>query len=356
LTPDQFLSQVKKQPAPAYLFIGPETYHRDACRAALLNRMLAPDERDDGFVRHDLETSTLASIVNDARSISLFAPRRVIWVARAEAALPKGRAAAADEDDAPKSKSDIGAEMLAAYLRDPVPDTVLVFDSARFENDGEDKAKNDRVRKLFAAVANQVEFPRLPPAQLRALAQDLAARRKLDIGAEELNLLVEACGGAAQRVATEIEKLSLFAGEDGRITQADIAKLVPQAQQANMFALVAALGKGDTRRAMALLDTLVREGEYLPLALQFLASQFRQALAAKQANLRGAGQVQGHFAKLGVPMWPSKAEQVHQTATSFTEDQLQGALRKIAGADRALRDIRPDDRIVMEEFVLTLTR
>jgi hypothetical protein len=34
---------------------------------------------------------------------------------------------------------------------------------------------------------------------------------------------------------------------------------------------------------------------------------------------------------------------------------LKRALRLIAYADRALRDARPDDRVVMENFVLRLT-
>jgi DNA polymerase III delta subunit len=54
-------------------------------------------------------------------------------------------------------------------------------------------------------------------------------------------------------------------------------------------------------------------------------------------------------------MWGSRADQVYQTATKFTKPQLENALRLIFQADRGLRDARPDDRIVMERFVLELT-
>jgi DNA polymerase-3 subunit delta len=53
-------------------------------------------------------------------------------------------------------------------------------------------------------------------------------------------------------------------------------------------------------------------------------------------------------------MWRARAEQVHQTLTAFTAPQLRAALKKIFDADRALRDARPDDRVVMENFIFSL--
>jgi DNA polymerase III subunit delta len=357
MTPDQFLAQVRKsKPAPAYLWLGPEIYQRGACRSALLDLVLGEkvDGERDGFFPYDLEETPLAAICDDARAYSLFSPRRVFWITRAEAVLPRGRAvaaAAADDEDAPGKGS---ATALANYLADPSTDTVLVFDSSKFEFDGDDKAKTERVRKFYAGIAQVVEFPHWTVPMTRKLAQDLVRDAALKIGVEELNLLVEAVGGSPARVAVEIEKLRLYAGSRA-VSSRDIASLVPQAQATTIFALVAALGRRERQKALDLLDTLVREGEYLPLALSFLATQFRQALVSQEAGLRGAMAIQGHFAKSGVPMWPSRAEQIAQTMSVFTPAQLKTALGGIARADKGLRDIRPDDRTVLEDFVLALT-
>ena len=351
MTPDQFLAQIRKtEPAPAYLWLGPEIYQRDTCRSALLDQVLGEKVNGgrDGYFAYDLDETSLASICDDARAYSLFSPRRVFWISRAESILPKGRAVAEDEETG-------GKAALASYLKDPSADTVLVFDSAKFEFDGDDKAKTERVRKFYAGIGQLVEFPRWTAAMTRKMAQDLVPAAGVKMGADELNLLVEAVGGAPARVAVEVEKLRLFAG-DRAVTPRDIASLVPQAQATTIFALVAALGRRERQKALELLDTLVREGEYLPLALSFLATQFRQALVAQEAGLRGAMAVQGHFAKSGVPMWPSRAEQVSQTMSAFTPAQLKTALGGIARADKGLRDIRPDDRTVLEDFVLALTR
>ncbi len=134
----------------------------------------------------------------------------------------------------------------------------------------------------------------------------------------------------------------------------DLPLLVPDARQSTIFALVNALGRRDRTSALKTLDALVREGEYLPLALSFLATQFRMALVVKEANLRGASQVQSHFQRAGIPMWGSRAEQVAQTAAKFSKEQLETGLKLLFETDRDLRSARPDDRTVVENFVIKL--
>ncbi|HVV43682.1 MAG TPA: DNA polymerase III subunit delta, partial [Bryobacteraceae bacterium] len=176
-----------------------------------------------------------------------------------------------------------------------------------------------------------------------------AAGVRLDPAASEA--LVEALGADVARIAVEIDKLSLY----GKPIQVDdLALLVPDARQSTIFALVNALGRRDRLRSMEVLDALVREGEYLPLALSFLATQFRMALVAKEANLRSASQVQSHFQRAGVPMWGSRAEQVSQTAAKFSKQQLERGLKLLFEADRDLRSARPDDRTIVESFVVRL--
>ena len=89
--------------------------------------------------------------------------------------------------------------------------------------------------------------------------------------------------------------------------------------------------------------------------LSFLATQFRFALAAKEARLANAQAIQAHFSKQGVPMWRARAEQIQQTAAAFQPAHMRNAIKLIFQADRGLRDTRPDDRTIMEQFILRLT-
>lgn len=357
MTPDQFLSQIRKQPAPVYLFLGPDGYQRNVCRRALTERVLPSGDLENGLTRHDLDSISLDEVIDDARSMSLFASERLIWVTGAEGALPRGRAAASadgEESDAGGGKNS-SASSLAAYVKDPSPGVVLVFDSNRYDFDGEDKTKQERVRKFYSAIPNAVEFPRYAPGEAKTLAQQLAREAGLKLGSAEIELLVEALGADASRIATEIEKLRLYAGPGRNVTAEELTSLIPNARATTIFALVNALARKDRMASLDLLDTLVREGEYLPLALTFLGTQFRLALVAREQGLRSAYDIQGYFSKIGTPMWRQRAEQVQQTMTAFSKEKLEQSIERVFAADRALRDTRPDDRIVMEEFVLGLT-
>lgn len=349
MSPDQFLLRIQKAPpAPAYLFLGPEVYQLSACRRALVEQVLAPEDRDTGLSRHDLEETTLAAVLDDARSLSLFAPNRVVWVSGAESALPRGRAVSDDENAA--------AADLAAYLKHPnSPGCVLVFEASRYDFDGEDRAKMERVQKFYSAIPEVVELRPYTLESARRLAQDLAREAGLQIGLSEIGLLVESLASDAGRIVNEIEKLSLYTAGNRKVTIDDILRLVPNAQASTIFALVAALGRGDRKRSLDSLDTLLREGEYLPLALTFLATQFRLAMAARESGLKTSQQIQAHFTKQGIRIWRDRAEQVQQTVSAFPNEKLARAIQKVFWADKALRDTRPDDRVVMEELVLSLT-
>jgi DNA polymerase-3 subunit delta len=346
MTPAQFIARVKRnQVPPVCLFLGQESYNRRRCREALVSGLKIEPEL------YDASETPIAAIVDDARSLSLFASERLIFVIAAEVAMPRVTRSAAEDEDDEDTPAAGDAGVLEAYVKSPTPGVTLVLEATRWDFEGEDKAKIDRVRKFYGAVPDPVEFRRFTPGDARIELEGIAraAGLKLDTAAAEV--LVEALAADVARIAVEVEKLSLY----GKPVHADdLPLLVPDARQSTIFALVNALGRKDRARSLETLDSLVREGEYLPLALSFLATQFRMALVVKEANLRGSSQVQAYFHRAGVQMWGSRAEQVAQTAAKFSKEQLERGLTLIFESDRDLRSARPDDRTVVENFVIKL--
>ena len=306
--------------------------------------------------------SSLASVIDDARAMSLFASERLMIAVGAETAMPRtsrSAVASASEDegddgdgDSPRSSAGKGEEaLLAAYVKSPTPGVTLVFEATRWDFEGDDKTKTERVRKFYGAVTEVVEFRRFSVDEARMELDRMARAMKIVLEPAAAEALVEALAADVGRIAVELEKLQLYGKP---ITAESLPLLVPDARQSTIFVLVNALGRKDRARSLEALDSLVREGEYLPLALTFLAGQFRMALVAKEANLKGSSAVQSYFQRAGVPMWGSRAEQVWQTASKFSRPQLERGLTLIFDADRDLRSARPDDRTVVENFVVRL--
>lgn len=353
MTPEQFRRELTKNPpSPLYLFVGSEGYQRAICRKALMKAVLGTDsaeEAGDGFTHLDLSEIKIDEALDDARAMSLFVTRRLIWISSAEAVLPRGKTISEDPESGHTKR-------LNAYAKRPSPDTVVVFECSRYDFDNsEDKPRLERLHKFYAAVKQVVEFKSLDAQAARSLAQDAVHKAKLQIGVSELGFLIESCAGDAFRIVNEIEKLSLYAGTDRKVTRDDLMAMVANARTNTVFELVSALGRGDRGKSLEILDALVREGEYLPLALTFVASQFRYALVAHEAKLRSSGAIQGHLAKYGIRMWGGRSEQVLETVSSFSKDRTEKAIRLLFEADRGLRDARPDDRSVFESLILELT-
>src|SRR4051794_24124833 len=276
MTPEQFLARIAKQPpAPAYLFLGQEGYGRRICRAALIDRVLPSDSRADGLSQIDLEGCTLTEALDDARSLSLFSSERVLWVSSAELALPR-RMTGNDDDEGSGGGQSAGSQ-LSDYLKAPCPGTVVVFECSRYDFSGDDRAKVERVQKFYSAIPSTVEFRHYTPESSRSLAQQLAREHNLKLGNPELAILLDAVSGDANRLAGEIEKLALYVGTERAVKPEDLETLVPNAAQSTIFSLVNALGRRDRTSALRSVDLLIREGEYLPLALSFLSTQFRLA-------------------------------------------------------------------------------
>ena len=350
MTPAQFLERLNRQGPPAVcLFVGAEAYLRDRCRQALVERALAPELREAGYTRHDLDEVSLAAVLDDARSLFLFAPQRVIWVSSAEVLVTR----AGRREGQPEA--DEALALLKQYASRPTPGVVLAFEAGRYGYEGEGKKRLERLQEALSFIRDQVVLAPLDANEARRLAAQLAAEAGLRLGQLELAALVEATGGEAARIATEIDKLSLYAGGGGSVSVEEIARLVPSAQATTVFGLVSALCRNDRRAALNQLDLLVRQREYLPLALTFLNSLFRHALVAREAGLRSPQQIQAYLSRLGITMWPSRAREVAETAATFSSEGLRTGLLRIQEADKALRDARPDDRIVVERLVLALT-
>ena len=92
--------------------------------------------------------------------------------------------------------------------------------------------------------------------------------------------------------------------------------------------------------AAGLVDPITGEGLYYAIRSGDLAAQDEQLLP--EQGVLGD--------ELG-----ARAEQISQAASRFSPRQLQQGLELIFEADRDLRSARPDDRIIMEQFVLRLT-
>ena len=210
MKPKQFLASLgRSAPAPAYLFLGNEGFFRDRCRQALVEAVLGDRDPEasspEGLIEIDLSEQPLNRLLDEARTLSLFASHRLLIGLNAEAVLPKRVAARAGARAPP-------TDPLADYLASPVAGVVLLFEATRYDwNDRGDKAKLERVAKFYSAVPATVELTRLSAQEAVAVATQSAKELRLNIARPILSELVEMLGNDMARLGNELEKLALYA-------------------------------------------------------------------------------------------------------------------------------------------------
>jgi DNA polymerase-3 subunit delta len=104
-----------------------------------------------------------------------------------------------------------------------------------------------------------------------------AARRGFEIDAEAARLLIDRLGTGTVRLASELDRLALWAGEGGRVRAGDLEQMVADTSEAMVWALADAVVEGRGEDASRLAERLAAQGESLPGIVYGVAGRLRRA-------------------------------------------------------------------------------
>ncbi len=195
-----------------------------------------------------------------------------------------------------------------------------------------------------------------PVAQVRALSAPIgealarwikeSARQKgAGISPAAIRCLSDLVGNDLWTLDRELEKLSLYAF--GRsIQESDVAELVSQVREANIFAAVDAMIDGRPGVALHLLHQLRQDGREVPYIFVMVERQLRLLALARHSMDRGVPQ-KALSAHLGVPSQFVLRKTVEQARRHSWQD-ITGRYRRLLEADLAIKRGRLDPDLALE--------
>jgi DNA polymerase III subunit delta len=348
----KFLAEVaNRKLRAAYVLIGDEVFFRDQCRQALLQH-LVPDELRD-FSLHDLDLAetSVADVLDRARTPSLMAPFQVFFIRGVKSLYTRGSHAA-----------EFAA--IEAYMKDPNPAAVLIFvadhisipaDARRM--DLQDRDRYDRIRETLGEFCGMVELARVEETDGMRWVIEHAQQQGVKVDQDAARELMDSLGADMMMVSRELEKLILYAGEKKHVTLGDVETMVLAAKQRSLYELTDAISAKDRPRALAVLDALLSAGEGEDAAighLYMLARTFRQMLVILEKNVRDSRAIwQALWQGFRLP--PFAADDVIRQARRYkSRRELTRAIRLVARADMQLRSNPPGKRLVLEQLVIQL--
>lgn len=337
---------------PGYVLAGDDIFLQERCRKAVLRAFVPTEMREFCLTEVDLAEQTIFVALDLLRTPSLMAPFQVAILRNLRQLYTRG------------AKKEEFAE-LERYARAPNPQALLILVADHFTIPGdprrmdlEDKNKFERLRETLGDHYAIVELARVEEADamrwVAATAQQQETRMELDAARE----LVDSLGNDMMLIATELEKLLLYASGRGRITLGDVETMVLSARQRSLYELTDAISARDRARAIGLLHGLLNSSEAGEDAaighLYMLARTYRQMVVILEKNVRDSRAIWQALWQ-GFRMPPFAADDLIRQARRFrSRRELARGLRLIAQADLELRSSPPDKRLVLERLVYAL--
>ncbi len=190
--------------------------------------------------------------------------------------------------------------------------------------------------------------PRSIAAWLPAWARE-RYQKKLQPNA--VQMLMELVGAEPGRLDQELEKLSVYVGDQAEITAEDVDALVVAGRTRTVWELVNATASGDAATALRILDKLLLAGESAVGIHAAMALQFRRLARAARLILKGTPTPTA-LREAGVPAFAVQAGVAQ--LRHIGRVRLLRMYDLLLEADLQLKSSDVDQRQVLERLILTL--
>jgi DNA polymerase-3 subunit delta len=335
-----------------YVLAGDEIFLYERCRRAVLDAFVPADMRDLSLSELDLADTGIFDALDRAQTPSLMAPFQVLFLRNLKTLYTRGA-----------KKDEFAA--IDAYFRSPNPQALVLFvaDHLRISPDPrrmdmQDKDRYERIRETLGDWCGVVELARVDEADATRWILGEAEKLGVNFEPDAARELTDSLGADMMLIASEFEKLMLYAGDRRKVRLGDVETMVLAAKQRSLYDLTDAISSKDKPRSLALLDGLLNAsdgGEDSAIGhLYMLARTFRQMLVILEKNVRDSRAIWQALWQ-GFRMPPFAAEDLIRQARRYkSRRELTRALRLIARADLELRSSPPDKRLVLERLVMEL--
>jgi DNA polymerase III subunit delta len=342
MTPDQALREAREQKLRSvYLLIGEERHLQSQLVSALREAVLSggtPGLNEDQMVAGE---ASIDSILSAAKTLPMLAKRRLVLVRSLERWEPRGEA----KNDAKEERQTEALDKLAEYAKAPVPSTTLVLVASKL----------DSRRRLMALAKKDgflVSCEPLARHELPAYVDRAVRDRQCAIAPGLADFIAELAGPELGAVEDAVERVCLYVGQGGTVTEDAISECVIRVRPATVWELVGAVGRRDVGTALAALDEVYDPQDRGLRLVGLLAWSARQLLRFESAVRSGLDPQEAAKAA-GAP--PFKARELGDQVKRIPRVELERWLERLAEVDLALKGgSRRQPKAVLEHAVIEL--
>ena len=321
------LGVVATELKPAYLLTGSDRPKISRALHRLRERI-----GDDATEHLNARDASAEDVIASCNAMGLFGGERLVIVEEAE------RWKAADVKE------------IAGYLAAPAPATVLALVGAEIK-------KDSTLAKAVAKSGQVLEFD-VPKRKLPEWVAEQFGRYGAKADADACRALVEIVGDDLDELATEVDKLSTWAGGDS-ITLRDVEHMAAGRAETAIFSLTDAWGRRDVAGALSSAEAIMershrpRSGELM----RMIGSMVNHVGRVRRCQLLADQGVRPRDAAGQLKMHPFVAEKAFAQAANFSHEELGLAIVRLAELDAASKGgSRMPVDLELERALIDITR
>jgi DNA polymerase-3 subunit delta len=352
---ERFLSEMRGDSRRAgYVLLGDERFLYEICRRGVLEALVPGQMKDFCLHELDLGQTSIFEALDLAQTPSLMAPFQVMFLRNVKTLYGRGQ-----------KKEEFKA--IDEYFRRPNPQALLIFVADHIslpqdlrKMDMTDKERAEKIRETLGDVCGVVELQQVSDEDAIQWVRREAEAKGVNFLEDAVHELVDSLSAEMMMVASELEKLLLYAGAMKRTTVevADVETMVSAAKQRSLYELTDAISLKDAPRALGLLAGLLNAsegGEDAAIGHVFtLAKTYRQMLVLNEKQVKDQ-RAMWQVLWPGFRVAPFAADALIAQARRYKDrGELTRGLRMIAKADLELRSSPADKKLVLERLVMRL--
>jgi DNA polymerase-3 subunit delta len=315
----------------AVLFYGPDAgLVRE--RANALSRTVCPDPADP-FRVADLAAAALAAdparLNDEAAQISLMNGRRVVRVREAGDGL---------------------AKLFERFLADPAGDALVVVEA------GELPARS-ALRRAFEQAPAGAAIGCYPDSarDLAAVIHEAFTAHRVTASRDAIDFLVSHLGGDRLLTRAELEKLTLYAGDGGRLGLDDVRAVVTDSAALSLDDAILAAAEGDAAALDRALARVFQEGES-PVAVIRALLRHLQRLHLLAARVAAGATPDEAIRAARPPIFFKEQDSFRRQLQRWGDKRLRQALARTAEAEFRMKQTGLPADTICREALFTIVR
>ncbi|WP_130806602.1 DNA polymerase III subunit delta [Senegalia massiliensis] len=324
-----------------YIFLGQEVFLIDFCIEKIKEKYIDPNFETLNYITIDGKDINAVEAINAAETLPFMSEKKLVVIN--------------DPSWFSKQAKIEETKDLLSYLDKPSTSTILIFNIKRSSID-----KRKKIVKTIKKQGGIIEFDKIRGSELEKWVEKEFKKKNKTIDKKSIDRFIDITGYLSSNseitlydMKNEIEKTVNYIGEEQRIKEEDIEKVLIKSLQSNIFELVDAIAEKRFNKAISIFNIMILNNEPPQLIIHMITRQFRLLLMSKVLQLKGYSVIE-LSKKMKVPNFVAK--KILTQSKNFSMDTLKGNLETCINTDKSIKKGKIDAKLGIEILIMNMNK